>query len=40
MTKFVVNPNDYKINIPGPVKGKISESIEINVNAILSELKK
>jgi len=39
-TKFVVNPNDYKINIPGPVKGKISESIEVNVKANLAELKK
>ncbi|MFN8777254.1 MAG: YceI family protein [Flavobacteriales bacterium] len=39
-TRFVVNPNDYKINIPGPVKGKISEAIEVKVKANLAQLKK
>lgn len=39
-TAFVVNPNDFKINIPGPVKGKISETIEVNVKANLAALKK
>jgi len=39
-TAFIVNPNDYKITIPGAVKGKISESIEVNVKANLAEFKK
>ena len=39
-SKFFINPNDYKINIPAAVKEKISENIEITVNATLAELKK
>jgi hypothetical protein len=39
-TTFAVNPNDFRINIPAAVKGKISESIEVSVKAGLTELKK
>lgn len=39
-SKFTVNPADYKISIPGAVKDKISNNIEIVVSANIAELKK
>lgn len=32
--KFLVNPDDYKIKIPGVVKDKIAKNIEVTVNSI------
>lgn len=39
-SKFYINPEDYKITIPGAVKDKISNNVEITVSGILAELKK
>ncbi len=39
-SKFYVNPADYKIAVPSAVQDKISNNIEIVVNANLAELKK
>jgi len=39
-SKFAVNPNDFKITIPGPVRSKIAEAIDVTVKANLAELKK
>lgn len=36
--EFDVKPEDYKINIPGPVREKIAKSLEVNVNLIMSEM--
>ncbi len=37
-SKFIVNPEDYKISIPSAVKEKIAKSIEINVKCSYSKL--
>ncbi len=39
-SKFVVNPNDYKIEIPNLVKDNISDKIDVSVSLNLEELKK
>lgn len=39
-TKFTIQLSDYKIDIPGAVAGKLSETIEITVDIDLKPLKK
>jgi len=39
-SKTYVNPKDFNITIPAAVKEKISDKIEVTVNATLAELKK
>lgn len=39
-SKFAVNPNDYKIEIPSVVKENISDKIDVTVSLNLEELKK
>lgn len=37
VSKFIINPNDYKIKIPKLMAGKVSEQIEITVNCIMNQ---
>jgi hypothetical protein len=37
-SKFLINPEDYKINIPGVVKEKIAKSLEVTVTMKYSPL--
>jgi hypothetical protein len=39
-SKFFINPADYKIEVPSTVQDKISNNVEVVVQANLSELKK
>jgi polyisoprenoid-binding protein YceI len=38
-SKFNVKPADYNISIPGAVRNKIAESIEVSVDALLNPVK-
>jgi len=37
VSKFTINPNDYKIKIPKLMAGKVADQIEITVNCIMNQ---
>jgi hypothetical protein len=37
VSKFMINPNDYKIKIPKLMAGKVADQIEITVNCIMNQ---